>query len=63
MKKRFFSITVIIFILSNCSVILSQSARSFNNSGVDLYEEKKYNDSEINFKKSIEKINQIRKSF
>lgn len=33
----------------------AQSSRSLNNDGVDLYNNKKYTDAEVNFKKGIEK--------
>ncbi len=35
--------------------VLAQSIRKLNNDGVDLYEQKKYADAEINFRKVLEK--------
>lgn len=50
------SITKILFLLFMVFCIgsvYSQSVRSLNNEGVDLYKEGKYTDSEVNFKKGI----------
>lgn len=49
MKKTFLLLLVTITVLS------AQSKRSLNNDGVDLYASKKYSDSEVKFKKSLEK--------
>ncbi len=53
MKKVMFGI----LILSGLSVVpaFGQSFRSLNNDGVDQYNDKKYGDAEINFRKGIEK--------
>jgi len=51
MMKRIFQL-IIITALSG--VILAQSVRSLNNSGVDKYEESIFPDAEVNFKKAIE---------
>ena len=50
-------ILVSILMLSGLSTLpaFAQSFRSLNNEGVDLYQEKKYGDAEINFRKGIEK--------
>lgn len=45
----------IIFVLLSNIYFAQSSVRSFNNDGVDLYKDKKFNDAEVNFKKSIEK--------
>lgn len=49
-----------IFFLLLCSIVsininYAQSKRSLNNDGVDLYSQKKYADSEVKFKKGLEK--------
>jgi tetratricopeptide (TPR) repeat protein len=46
---------VIIFFLSLLSSGFSQSLRSLNNDGVEQFNQKKFGDSEINFRKGIEK--------
>lgn len=51
MMKRIFQL-IILTALSG--VILAQSVRSLNNSGVDKYEENIFPDAEVNFKKAIE---------
>jgi tetratricopeptide (TPR) repeat protein len=47
----------VILLLTLCisGSLVAQSTRSLNNDGVDLYKEKKYSDSEVKFKKSLEK--------
>jgi len=46
----------IIILIVICNMILhAQSYRGMNNDGVDLYNNKKYADAEVNFKKAIEK--------
>lgn len=52
MNKRFLFIGFLIFFVS---LNLAQSYRDLVNDGVDSYKEKKYSDSEINFRKGIEK--------
>jgi len=42
-------------LLSFLSVMYSQSLRSLNNDGIEQYHQKKFGDSEINFRKEIEK--------
>lgn len=51
MIKKIFQL-IILTALSG--VILAQSVRSLNNSGVDKYEESIFPDAEVNFKKAIE---------
>ena len=46
---------VVILLLAACGSGYSQSLRSLNNDGVDQFNQKKYGDSEINFRKGIEK--------
>ncbi len=50
MKRYFF----VLLIISIQVISVGQSTRSMNNDGVDLYKDGKFNDAEINFKKSIE---------
>ena len=51
--KRFF-IFVFLFTLTNLSSF-AQSERKLNNDGVELYNQKKFSDAELNFRKAIEK--------
>ncbi len=53
-----FNLLLIIFTLS-ANLVFGQSVRSLNNDGVESYNNKKYSDSEVNFKKSIEKDKSI----
>ena len=53
MKFKNFSIPVLLFLSS--LLVPAQSKRELNNDGVDLYSSKKYADSEVKFKKSLEK--------
>jgi tetratricopeptide (TPR) repeat protein len=48
---RILSFSVLVF----CGSIYAQSTRDLVNDGVDQYNQKKYNDAEVNFKKGIEK--------
>lgn len=52
MKKICLIIITIFFANIN---VFTQSERKLNNEGVDLYNQKKYSDAEINFRKAIEK--------
>lgn len=54
MKK----ITAIIFFLS-VNLLVAQSTRSLINEGVDKYDESNFADAEVNFKKSLEKENDL----
>lgn len=45
----------ILILLLITSISFAQSVRSLNNDGVDLYKENKFTDSEVKFKKSLEK--------
>lgn len=51
--KRFL-IFVFLFTLTNLSSF-AQSERKLNNDGVELYNQKKFSDAELNFRKAIEK--------
>jgi Ca-activated chloride channel homolog len=55
MKKYFLLIAVIFGV----HISYAQGLRSLNNSGVDLYEQKKFTDAEVNFKKTLEKNPQL----
>ncbi len=48
-------ILISFFICTGCSVLFAQSTRSYVNKGVDLYKEGKVTDSEVEFKKGLEK--------
>ncbi|GBD90828.1 tetratricopeptide repeat protein [bacterium BMS3Abin04] len=48
------STLLMIFIFGLIDMTFAQSTRSLINKGVDLYEKKKYSDSEVDFKKGIE---------
>jgi len=50
---KYYSVVVLLLALSNCGY--SQSLRSLNNDGVEQFNQKKFGDSEINFRKGIEK--------
>lgn len=55
--KRLFSV---MFLITSISLInFAQSKRSLINEGVDLYKNNKYADAEINFKKGLEKDNNL----
>lgn len=45
---------IIIILLAQCSLSFAQSNRSILNEGVSKYEEKKYSDAEIDFRKVVE---------
>ncbi len=57
MKKIFFALVIAsqIFVLN----VNAQSKRSLVNDGVSLYEDKKYTDAEVKFKKGLEKDNKM----
>jgi Ca-activated chloride channel homolog len=55
MKKYF----LLIALLFPTAFNFAQSTRSLNNGGVDLYDQKKYTDAEVNFKKGLEKDPQL----
>lgn len=55
MKKYYFLIGI--YFLAGCT--FAQGLRSLNNGGIDLYNQKKYTDAEVNFKKSLEKDPQL----
>jgi len=50
---KYYSVLLLFFIISG--VGFSQSQRSLNNDGVEQFNQKKFGDSEINFRKGIEK--------
>ncbi|NCS80890.1 MAG: hypothetical protein COW85_03525 [Ignavibacteria bacterium CG22_combo_CG10-13_8_21_14_all_37_15] len=50
---KYYSVVVLLLALSNSGY--SQSLRSLNNDGVEQFNQKKFGDSEINFRKGIEK--------
>ncbi len=50
--KRVFPIFAVIILFSNIG--FTQSVRSLNNEGVDLYKKQKFTDAEVNFRKSLE---------
>jgi tetratricopeptide (TPR) repeat protein len=50
-----FIISLLLFLLGCININSAQSKRSLNNDGVDLYSQKKYTDSEVKFKKGLEK--------
>jgi len=50
-----FIISLLLFLPVCINVNYAQSKRSLNNDGVDLYSQKKYTDSEVKFKKGLEK--------
>jgi tetratricopeptide (TPR) repeat protein len=52
--NNFFKIFSLIFILALSHNTYCQSARSLVNDGVELYNNKKYSDAEVNFRKSLE---------
>lgn len=51
--RRICLIIIIIFLANN--YVFSQSERKLNNDGIDLYNQKKYSEAELNFRKAIEK--------
>lgn len=51
--RRICLIIITIFLTNN--YVFSQSERKLNNDGVDLYNQKKYSEAELNFRKAIEK--------
>jgi len=55
-KNNLFSFTALLFIvfISTCNVLFAQSTRSLVNEGVELYNEQKFADAEVNFKKGAE---------
>ena len=53
--KYFSKILIALIVISGYGLIYAQSTRSSVNKGVDLYKEKKYVDSEVEFKKGLEK--------
>jgi Ca-activated chloride channel family protein len=56
MKYTLFKINLLLFVsLLFTGISYSQSLRSLVNNGVDKYKDKKYTDSEIDFKKGLEK--------
>ena len=56
MKKIFFlTYSVILFVALSCGLLFPQAARSDVNKGVDLYKQGKYIDSEVEFKKGLQK--------
>jgi tetratricopeptide (TPR) repeat protein len=55
MKKRVSNVFIISSLVAIFSInLFSQSTRSLVNSGVDLYNEQKFTDAEVNFKKGVE---------
>lgn len=48
------SALLMVFVFGLLDITFAQSTRSLINDGVDLYEKKKYSDSEVDFKKGIE---------
>lgn len=48
-------VTISFFVLLPAQAVLSQSIRSLNNSGVDLYKKDQFADAEVKFKKGLEK--------
>lgn len=51
--RRICLIIITIFLANN--YVFSQSERKLNNDGIDLYNQKKYSEAELNFRKAIEK--------
>lgn len=47
--------SMLLFLTVSVNIDFAQSKRDLNNDGVDLYSQKKYADSEIKFKKGLEK--------
>ncbi|NMB82677.1 MAG: tetratricopeptide repeat protein [Ignavibacteria bacterium] len=56
MKRNFL---ILLLFISAYSLNFAQSKRSLINEGVDLYKKNKYADAEINFKKGLEKDNNM----
>lgn len=46
---------ILLLIIISFNILSAQSVRSLVNEGVDFYNDKKFTDAEVNFKKSIEK--------
>lgn len=55
MNVRFLILSSIVMLLGNGG-LQAQSLRSLNNDGVNKYNEKKFADAEINFKKGLDKV-------
>ncbi|MGQ9799331.1 MAG: tetratricopeptide repeat protein, partial [Ignavibacterium sp.] len=49
------SIKIFLVVMLFAEFLSAQSVRKLNNDGVDLYEQKKYADAEVNFRKVLEK--------
>jgi Ca-activated chloride channel homolog len=54
-SKKIIYISLITAAVLSCSSFFAQSKRSLMNDGVELYQQKKYNDAEVKFKKGLEK--------
>jgi len=50
-----FIISLFLLLIINININYAQSKRELNNDGVDLFSQKKYADSEVKFKKGLEK--------
>ena len=50
-----FIFSLLLLLTTFININYAQSKRSLNNDGVDLYSQKKYADSEVKFKKGLEK--------
>lgn len=54
-NKFKYGVSISFFVLLSAHAVFSQSIRSLNNSGVDLYKKEQFADAEVKFKKGLEK--------